>query len=401
MSKKKHKGLWDFTAEEQQEAAEQMAQLEDKKLSIFDLGKGAEAPISESGFTKDLESIIYRDILGSSNQPIAIPNAGMSIVADSKPEVQTEVKEFIPSTAESTDGIHVDINRRLNRLTIDDGVSPTTLSIDYINLIEISGDYDDSDAAQIISLLYYYIISCKHPFAVISNIEFESKFKKYKSFNENKFIFIAIDGGQCLYYIEEEDVRKLTTLPDIYHMNTESTLQFYTALAYNAGATHNIFFIDDDEYISRYKSYLESIRSVDDYIKLMDNDKDTVFHDNIPGEVTFYAECLDATYLQKNAREQLMELIGDIDDDDDDWGSDDDEDTEDETPNYSVDDINSLLPDDGTVVEVVSEVTEKVPPIENITPTGVPTVEGINQLNNVTNEKPSDDSMVIPVIKKH
>ena len=410
--KNKNKNCWDLTPEEQQRAADSIAALERKEISILDLGKVNNAPLSDNGLTKDLEELVCQDILKSSRSSKTdnTPSTPFNFIPD---EIRFSSSNSINDASENTDanmekirneietevecqpimeleahplfkGITVDINDVLQRVLIDDGVSPTTVSLMCVNLTFLDDEYerDSSEIADMISTIFFYLISCKFPFAVIPTNEFDEIFKKYIDFDDRKFIIIGCDYYQLLYYMDLEERNKLLSIPDAYHMDMNTTLKFFVTLAYETGRTHNIFFGDNTEYITKYKMLCDNDDRLQQYLGLMDSDKQTVINDDNT-EISIYSKCLDLTYLQKEARELLMKLTGDYEYDEDD--DDDDE-----------------YDDDDEELEVQDKVDEKV--IENISEEEMSELLGstdnINFHQLKTETTSSNEEMVVPVIKK-
>lgn len=381
--KKKFKNVWDLSVDEQMKSTD----------DIFSLGKVKNAPLDENGLTSDLAAKIFCDITGNKYvEP-----------KDEKSTMKQDIKQYdsslnavtidpwneIQSTNDDTDSLKFNFIKELDRVIVDDHISPTTLSLKYINLTEINfceDDYDVDEIGSIINDMYFYIITCKHPFAVIDNKRFENDIKKFKSINTDRFIIVSVDYYYLLYLIDEESKNKFLDIPEIYNMDDKRMLQFMITMCYNAGATQNIFFNDDIDYIRSYKEYCDRLDRYQLYMHLIETDKNTVMNDeddeiNIP--------IIDAAYLQRNVRETLMTLT-----DEDDYDDEDDDELVES-------DIN-------TVVNNVSNTTV----VQNNL--NVNTEDFSNLLDDVAEEKidtttiiddKSDNSSfnagVIPVIKKH
>lgn len=381
--KKKFKNVWDLSVDEQMKSTD----------DIFSLGKVKNAPLDENGLTSDLAAKIFCDITGNKYvEP-----------KDEKSTMKQDIKQYdsslnavtidpwneIQSTNDDTDSLKFNFIKELDRVIVDDHISPTTLSLKYINLTEINfceDDYDADEIGSIINDMYFYIITCKHPFAVIDNKRFENDIKKFKSINTDRFIIVSVDYYYLLYLIDEESKNKFLDIPEIYNMDDKRMLQFMITMCYNAGATQNIFFNDDIDYIRSYKEYCDRLDRYQLYMHLIETDKNTVMN-NEDDEINI--PIIDAAYLQRNVRETLMTLT-----DEDDYDDEDDDELVES-------DIN-------TVVNNVSNTTV----VQNNL--NVNTEDFSNLLDDVAEEKidtttiiddKSDNSSfnagVIPVIKKH
>lgn len=392
---KKQKNQWDLTFEEQVQACEDLYKVETSKMDVSDLGDNHASRLADGLVTtvEDCEQMLRSVISPKST----IDSTSSYEKSDNKDLIINEVnldnnqlpREYTCEIG-STNGIQFCLNDDIDRLVVDDGVSPTTLSIQYLNLTEIDiDDYDPSEQADIINQLFYYIISCKHPFAVMSNEEFDKFISNITEFDTNKFIIISVDYYHLLYFVSDYDRNIFTNIiPEKYNFDTETYIKMCVALSYNAGATHNIFFIEDTEYITKWKNITDKMGRLGEYVSLIENDRKTVHGDN-SDYTDDHHYVLDGCYLQTQSRKLLEILTGyDEEDEDDDF---DDEDmdidikTQSETVNINIDaEINNLEISGAEMID-----TSKEPD-----PITIPEMAN-DQSNN------QSSNMVIPVITKH
>lgn len=389
MGKKKKKYIdeWDVSADEQRAAADDMYRLQDGKMDISDFTKSEEASNKAVGLGQDLENLIARDFITVDEPETPIRVATKEEMEACKTVTET-VKELTePLSVQKAEvnlrGIKVNFDPLVGRLCINDHISPTTMALQYISFTNIIDEsFDPSDLADEIVLLYTYVLSCKHPYAVITQAEFESVFKKYESFDTNKFIIIMIDHYFMLYYIDSENKNNLIDIPDYYKFSDKQLLQFFVTLALRAGETHNICYTDNVEYMTQYKSYLDERypNALDYYVNMIDNDEQTVIKNGSSDTFELTIEAIDDDLLKMKARQSITYLTGENDEDDDD---------ESDTPDYWDDDKS----EESKPEEMIQDFGEDEDPIISIEPEESPA--------EVKVKSNDDDSMVIPVIHKN
>lgn len=424
MGKKKNKGnIWDITTEEQKRAAEEMYQFESGEVGIFDISskKSSKPKINDNGFSNELESQILNDFGGNSRRGSVDDYKYCTPEPDEqsydhkqnisyKAPIEHRVQPNRVEPAKNT--LRFEVNDILNRIVVNDGISPTTLSMDYIDFTDIvPGTFDPDELGSIITELFVYIISCKHPFAIIDDIEFEEKFKNIGSVNSDKFMVTTADISSkeyfLLYYIDQDSREEFLNLSEKYNLSDVMTLKLFVSLAYKTGETHNILLIEDDRYLN---SFMNGYKNADQFIDMVMNDADTMTIGDVESEhISAYERLnvIDAEKLQSSVRELLSKLTGD--DDDDDMNDDDDLDDYKESDSNDVDtEIETVEGDDVelTIPEAEQMITIGTP---NPTPTkksveaAYPKKPSESVIAPVqTNTNHSDDgSMVIPVIRRH
>ena len=251
------------------------------------------------------------------------------------------------------------INHALNRVVLSDGISPTALSLNQIGFANITDEYlsmekDADEVGSIISLLALYIISCKHPTAIINAIEFDKYFYNVESMDTGKFLIMCHSDNDdlfLLYYIDSKSEESFLNLIKENNYDYSEALKMIVSMAYAAGECHNIFLIDDESYVKDYINFtkgnaMKFISMVhDDEKTVMNPDADPDRDDNITR-----LDVIDLIELQADARNLLLEMADD-DDDEEDVDSedendekteadvsdeDDEEDTNDEEPSITI-----------------------------------------------------------------
>lgn len=388
--KKKFKNVWDLTAEEQ------MAAIDD----VFGLGKVKDAPLDENCLNASLAQKIVCDVVGkvyaeptSDIQPVitndvkSIPYSEIDTIENDSEKKQS-LSSFLHKL-DDTDTLKFDFIEELDRVIVDDHVSPTTLSIKYIELTDIdfeNGDYDADNIGKLFNELYFYIITCKHPFAIADIATLENDIKQIKSFNNNRFLIVSIDYYYLIYIIDEDSKNKFLSIPEIYKMDDKRTLQLMVTLCYNAGATQNIFFNEDMDYIKKYKEYTDKLNRYETFLDILNDDDDTIFKSSISDEADI--PVLDATYLQRNVRETLMKLT----DEEDDYDDEDEEDVDDApTCTCQHNSVNETNEEEDEYANLLDDIADEKIDVEQPT-------------TNTTSTNSSNDnafSGTFPVIKKH
>ena len=218
-----------------------------------------------------------------------------------------------PDWFPTSKGIEFGVDTVLNRFVVNDGISPTTLALQYIGIddeIDIS-KLDPDYMGHVINQLFMFIISSKHPTAVLTEDEFIERFAKYKHINEDEFAFFSVENYVLMYYINKEERNVLSEIPQIYNMDSRQVLQFYVTLFYRCNQTHNIFFIEDSNYIETYRSKKAS-KLTDYFMYLVDVAEETEIssvemRENIYERLNVYS----AKALQTDVRQIVAELTGD------------------------------------------------------------------------------------------
>ena len=207
----------------------------------------------------------------------------------------------------------------LNRLVIDDGLAPTSISIDYVHSTAIKDmEYDDDYTGNTVSLLYYYILSTKHPYMILTKEEFVNIFRNVASYNTQNISLMEINDKYVAVYLVDKDTNEvlLDKIPEIYEFNNKEMLQYMLTIAINSGSIHNTFFYDQETYIEKFIDYTKSYTNLDDLnnsgIKFFDDSED--ISERTYATLVDYLVVLDFESL----RDEAMAIIEDITDESDD-----------------------------------------------------------------------------------
>ena len=345
--KKKQRDSWDLTAEEQMELADAFYEAE-KKGQLLKLNKdGKASKFTENGLEPGIEELIHQRLVASehkndenltNNTNDESETFDESVDDFDNDEESEEVESYDVDDSEDdelTDQVTtpVSINTSnqikfrfiedLNRLVIDDGLAPTSISIDYVHSTAIKDmEYDDDYTGNTVSLLYYYILSTKHPYMILTKEEFVNIFRNVASYNTRNISLMEINDKYVAVYLVDKETHEvlLDKIPEIYEFNNKEMLQYMLTIATNSGSIHNTFFYDQETYIEKLIDYTKSYTNLDDLTLLLNN-SDTKFFDDSEdiSERTYETLVEDLIILDfESLRDEAMAIIEDITDESDD-----------------------------------------------------------------------------------
>ena len=367
--KKKQRDSWDLTAEEQMELADAFYEAE-KKGQLLKLDKdGKASKFTENGLEPGIEELIHQRLVASehkndenlTNNPNDesetfdesvddFDNDEESENVESYDEDDSEDDELsdqvtTPVSINTSNQIKFRFIEDLNRLVIDDGLAPTSISIDYVHSTAIKDmEYDDDYTGNTVSLLYYYILSTKHPYMILTKEKFVNVFRNVASYNTQTISLMEINEKYVAVYLVDKDTKEvlLDKIPEIYEFNNKEMLQYMLTIAINSGSIHNAFFYDQETYIEKLIEYQSTYVDVDDFKEYL-NDNGTEFSKDIPKR-TFDKLAEDLVILDfETLKSQAIETIEEILDESDEDEEDDDEEKEYEDTEESIEEeLNDL-----------------------------------------------------------
>ena len=284
----------------------------------------------------------------------------------------------------------------LEKMYVDDGVVSSVLSFPVISQQDIIGAYDADDIGDIVETLGLYIISLKHPSAIISMDDFFSnkyKFDKVKSYNKDKYIFFYHENNVFCYRVDVDSLNDMKHLLDNSLCSDDLTnyLRFYVSLSFACGSLNGAFFVEDIDFIEKFKSSLHN--RVEEFTDDFFNDEETtLLSTDEDGALIWY----DVYDVQTLARRTISNLVGecyfgsdgdDYDDEDDEFYDDNTSESEEESEESTSDDVLNA-----------SDVSEQMAKeIENDLLS--PDMEVVDDTSK-KEETSSDDSLVVDVITK-
>lgn len=241
------------------------------------------------------------------------------------------------------DGRSVDfiVFNNLGRLTINDGIAPTSYSFPYglnrdlnprIKNIDLE-NADSSAISDMMGLLIDYIVTLKHPTALWTKDEFEAipnfRIKSKVGYDFSSYKFFELDNYIAGYYVEKSSLNNLIDTFDDMNYTNEDIIKSLVSIAYACGNINNAFFDEDDDYLDvlytnefyNYKYEFENHFINDEMNAIANNDDENVERPNV----------MSMKDTQIEARELIEELthipyFDDADDFDDDDEDDEDDD---------------------------------------------------------------------------
>jgi hypothetical protein len=454
-NKKTYVDYFDMTPEEQKANAERFNSYERGEISFLDVlnYKVPNAPVRQSDYKKQIERACL-GIISDNNDDNYVDEIS-NVLNDHKSDNHTEcnydeTSEFIPyssiaKTIEESNDTHnkncenrpqtiityddeicdekVEIpnttesksesvkaktivdnipricfayNSIVGKMLIDDGYVTTPVSVCHTSSINLNEDNipTDSDGfGALLSKIYYFIISCKHPAVIMSQETFEIEFSVFSKLNFNKFIFFKNNGFVYAYVLDAGEMDNFYSVIDIFNMEDNDILRYVIGAAYASNTMHNIFMYNDEDEV---ESVMEARHSVKELVKLIDDDPDTEYAGhNSSGDVISRMKVTDLQTFVSDVYSILEDLIESEDDDDDenpydiDDESDSDDDSEEDTELEDDDDDDDIsindFPDD-TISTDISDINSMIDSIESTSNTDI--------------KIPYDDEVVIPKIHR-
>ena len=339
--KKKQRDSWDLTAEEQMELADAFYEAE-KKGQLLKLDKdGKASKFTENGLEPGIEELIHQRLVAGEHKNdenltnntndeeseevesydsfIDKLSKNESYDVDDSEDDELTDQVTTPVSINTSNQIKFRFIEDLNRLVIDDGLAPTSISIDYVHSTAIKDmEYDDDYTGNTVSLLYYYILSTKHPYMILTKEEFVNIFRNVASYNTQNITLMEINEKYVAVYLVDKDTNEvlLDKIPEIYEFNNKEMLQYMLTIAINSGSIHNTFFYDQETYIEKFIDYTKSYTNLDDLnnsgIKFFDDSED--ISERTYATLVDYLVVLDFESL----RDEAMAIIEDITDESDD-----------------------------------------------------------------------------------
>ena len=245
-------------------------------------------------------------------------------------------------------------NNVVGKMIIDDGYVATPISIIGASAIELDEDNipTGKDAfGHLLSRIYFYIISCKHPSVIMNKETFEREFSIFSKIDFSKFIFFKNNDFVYAYVLDANASEEFYSVIDIYEMSDKDILRYVVGTAYTCNTIHNIFMHNDEDEVD---SVMNDRNAVKELINLIEKDPETEYAGhNVSRDTMSSMKVTDLQKFVPDVYAELDDLIVSDDDDDEEYDEDDDdaydikkggdsEDTDDDDDSYSVEDF----PDD-------------------------------------------------------
>lgn len=433
-NKKRKVDYFDLTPEEQMANANMFHNVEKGEASFLDAlnYKVPTAPIAQSDYTRQIERAclgiketdeetsyfaevdnVISDASRSNNHSTTdddntIPYTYTDSHED-KPDVNVYINENDTDEDKITDDglsrVHFHYEPIVGKMIITDGLVSTPVSVCHTSAIDINQELipDDDDAlGHMLSKIFFYIISCKHPAVIVSEDAFEIECSMYAMININRFIFFKNNGFVYAYIIEEDERDAFYSVMDIFNMNNEELLRYVIGAAYAVSNVNSIFQYNDEDEV---ESLMEARHDIKGLIKLIDEDPETQYAGH--NATRSVMNRLGVVNLQKTVEDvrglldNLTDEIDDDDDDEDDYIEDIESDDEDDDDDIDVTDFPDI--DMATNTDDIDDMLECIEPTESVISmtktTSTETVEAVVGIEKVE-ATDSDDDMVLPVIHR-
>lgn len=362
---KKYKDEWDLTPEEQAEQAEKLYELERGNIDITALTDDKPI-IRDSGLTPEIEKLVLNDIRTDSKfvTSVDVQPKEMKTNMEKLEDEFSYSQQFVDKVVKNK-GITHDPNymssrkitfdtrmaQDLYRMIIDDKISPTPYSLTVGLEQGITGEYDEDDVADKVSVLYDYIITLKHPVAIYTKSEFMDS-EKYKfsrvrddQYNKRRYAFVESGNFVFCYIIDEKSYNDFLMLLNDNEYDQYDILKTYVSIAYAVGSTMQAFFIEDEWYVKEFMNSKWNLQEKFHHIFTRDNQTLFIHDEEEPrDEDGIYLENVEKLHVE--ARAIISEVTGES------YFDDEDEDLEDE-----FDDDDYEDGEDDITVEITEEVT--------------------------------------------
>ena len=431
----------DISVEEQRANAELFDELENGEASILDVlnYKGPNAPISQSGFTRQIESACFDmkpviDDESEDDSHIEYENT-VSECIQRKPNYDETTNEYVEECVESLDDeteevydvtdeiiendntskyrvpqIHCTYNHMTGRVIIDDEAIPTVISPIYTATIETDPEFiptDPDEFSTLISRIFFYIISRKHPTVIVSEETFEIKFSIFANIESDRFIFFRNNGFVFVYVLDEDMRDTFYGVKDVYNMDDETFLRYLVGTAFISNNMHNVFMYNDED---EFDCVMEERHNINELIAYIEQNADVEYagHNSSSGNVMTRLHVFNMDKFVNDVRNTLEDLIL-TDDDEDDENEYDyekiEEDGDDITEEEMDDDIDVTdYPDDDdmmTNTDDIDQLFEEMESSDNIASSALATkVEETTVEKVATVDSSKNDSMVMPIIRR-
>lgn len=285
-----------------------------------DLANGRKVKGEEDSFVTQVTYVdtdsVYRDCDSEIDIPSYEEENTISPIANRQSNVLVSSPELRMITASVFEPVW--------RVLINDFIAPTAFAYGYEMECENLEKYasDPQEASNIISKIWEYIISLKHPTAIFTFDEFIKYFGKTNSYSTVDFVFFVDHNNERIYAysVNAESISNVNRYANEFLSGSVLELiQFFVSLAYAAGRTDQVFFAENEGYVNNFENSEYNQKSL--FTKVFLNHDNTVFFDDQEGDIDYicgHMAIKDIVELQGEVREILTDIIEGEDDDDDD-----------------------------------------------------------------------------------
>lgn len=316
-----------------------------------------DSSVEESNNEEIIESIPYSEFVRQ-NTKTDIDETQHNYVVTEKLESVVKAKTIVDNIPR----ISFAYNHIIGKMLIDDGYVTTPITVCHASSLKLDKDNipDDSDALNsLISKIFFYIISCKHPAVIMSEETFKNEFSIFSKINLNRFIFFRNKGFVYAYVIDKGESDKFYSVKDIFNMDDYTLISYIVGSAYTCNTVHNIFMHEDEDEV---ESVMEARHSVKELIELIEKDPDTEYAGHNMSRDTLVS--MRVTNLEKFLPDMytiLDDLLladnedDDEEDDENEYDIEDEEGTSDEYEDYDENNDGTSVDDFPDIDNVMNE----------------------------------------------
>lgn len=305
MSKKKNKksfkDIWDITAEEQMQSAEEFRRYENGEVDIFSISSGRTIPgFTDDGLPYDVINKMQNiyGIYGKQNTVVependnvnpvnaSIPYTGIADIIEKTnekenlvPEIENITQQDLPITNDnSIKGVFFDYLKELGLMTINDTIGSRIHNLNnisaYCELYPVESEMDASDIADIASQIYYLIISTTYPVCVMDKDVFEKEFSIFDSIDNSQYLFFQSSGYISAYYISPEEREKFFYIIE-ETLKEDNVIPFYMSLLTACDTVNNAYMHENTEFVKKWKGITDS--NIERFISKITSDETTTY----------------------------------------------------------------------------------------------------------------------------
>ena len=192
-------------------------------------------------------------------------------VEETRKPSSTSIK---PVSGDEPFGITVNYNTVTNRVIIDDGFAPYTISLDFVKgVITTEDEFSEEDLQFMTATLHLYMMVCSHPVGRMTVEEFVQRFADFEKYDSTKFLFAQYRDEIFMFYMGEEENFALFEISNQRKMTDKEILELYADIALSSGTVNNIFYGDREDYVEKYFSEYDGTER---FVSIFENDKETM-----------------------------------------------------------------------------------------------------------------------------
>ena len=296
--------------------------------------------------------------------------------------------------------IHCRYDDITRRVIIDDDAIQTNISLVYSTAIDIKEELipDDMDEfSTLVSRIFFYIITCKHPSVIVTENAFAIEFGKFKEINSDRILFFRHNGLVYIYILDEYMRDNFYSITDIAMMDKSEFIKYLIGASFISNNMNNKFMSNDEDEVDVIMDERHDIKNA---IKYIEQNFDVVYMNNDT------SNCGDPFNRLKvfNYEKFVTGVRYTIDD----FAIEDEEDDDDEEIEYDDYNYEMVNENDDVDVDEVDEEADDVDindfPIDDDNDTLMENTETVENTSNIekvaTTNTSSNENMTMPIIHR-